>query len=89
MGSDAIPEMGKTVGGEVLKSRVQSGLFHTEMSDKASSVKCMDSGEQSGLGCRLHNHWHGMAFRGLSLKALSMECVYLTKRVKISDLGPL
>ena len=59
----------------------------TEMSDKAPTVKCMDSAEQSGLGCSLYSHWHGMAFRGSGLNDISMTSVYLKKSVQIPGLG--
>lgn len=39
MGSDAIPEMGKTVGGEVLKSKVQFGLFPVWGRDPQKDVR--------------------------------------------------
>lgn len=57
MGSNAIPEMGKTVGGEVLKSKVQFEPFLVWGIDPqkkkkscvgASAVKCLYFGEKLG-----------------------------------------
>lgn len=52
MGGDAIPEMGKSVRGEVLKSRVWFWLFPVWGRDQQRDVgqgfswKCLDSGSQ-------------------------------------------
>lgn len=69
--------------------QVSFGHFHKEMSGKASPVKCMDSGGQSGLGRRLYHHWHGMAFGGSGLNDVSMTSVYLKKSMQIPGLEPL
>lgn len=82
------PEMGKSVRGQVLKSKVQFGPFPIWGTDpqRVGFQLCLDSGKQSGLGCRLGHHWYEMTSRALDLNDISMEGVYLKKMMQIPGL---